>query len=268
MSKLLFEQIKANIEHKKGKVLETRNETREELPAFQEKVYRKLVKRIANQKTSPRYKIANVEKINSKLGTLAVVNPLTNRKQKIHVNEVKRPKVNQTESPILDNLSVSSVKPGPSKPLPERRPAPNVSGKTLKPTQGQPKKRDKVKGKTMRPKVNTVQPTPINSRYPLRNRIPKYDDSVVDFQPTNKLVKPETVKFPTEPTIELNCVTVRGRTEFPITRCNHRRTKLSEHSNCTIGYCSDVLSCYCCSQANRIGGYVLLPIGISTTPYL
>ncbi|CAH0384789.1 unnamed protein product [Bemisia tabaci] len=53
LSKFVFDTVHNRIINKKEKVLEKRNLTREDPPELKQPVYRKLVKRIANQKTSP-----------------------------------------------------------------------------------------------------------------------------------------------------------------------------------------------------------------------
>lgn len=95
LSKFVFDTVHNRIINKKEKVLEKRNLTREDPPDLKQPVYRKLVKRIANQKTSPRFQVSKINKFNKDRGTLAVVNPRTNVKQKIHVDQTKRPKKRQ-----------------------------------------------------------------------------------------------------------------------------------------------------------------------------
>lgn len=90
------------IEEKKQYVLRKRNVKREDPPPLKQPIYRKLVKRIANQKTSPRFQVSKINKFNKDKGTLAVVNPRTNVKQKIHLDQMKRPKRNQGTSFVPD----------------------------------------------------------------------------------------------------------------------------------------------------------------------
>lgn len=94
-SKLIYEKVHNRIEDKKEKVLEKVNKKRENAPVLKQPIFRKLVKRIANQKTSPRFQVSKITKVNKDRGTLGVVNPKTQVKQKIHLDQVKRPKKNQ-----------------------------------------------------------------------------------------------------------------------------------------------------------------------------
>lgn len=88
--KMLYKQIREDIESQKEKVITERNKSREPLPQIPEKVY--VVNRQKQSKTKNKYKQEKIVELNKDLKTAKIEKSHPNTSEVIHLSNVKRPK--------------------------------------------------------------------------------------------------------------------------------------------------------------------------------